>query len=105
MEYENVLDVLKRKCGETSDYLIKQHVELDPAKYHKAQGMNDVYISCYRNMCDIDEKKLALRFLKRNMDNRIEELNDMDDQTTIQKQQGRIEALGMVISLTEEKPL
>tara|TARA_B100000949_G_scaffold122277_1_gene107984 strand:+ start:1391 stop:1690 length:300 start_codon:yes stop_codon:yes gene_type:complete len=95
---ESVTEVIERRYKETSEFLVDNAVEKDPAAYYKAQGLNEVYGKGVFNLEDIRPQ-----YLDKSLVTKISELKYLREFSDIQKQQGRIEALQHLIKLIGEK--
>ena len=98
MELESVTEVIERRYKETSDFLVQNCVEKDPAAYYKAQGLNEIYEKGVYNLEDVKPQ-----YLTKTVKMRVNELKELVEFSDIQKQQGRIEALKHLVSLIGEK--
>ena len=92
------MQIIEQKRDETSDYLVKNCVEDNPSDYYKAQGLNDIYSSGLYNIANVKSD-----YVKKNLESAIASLHDIDRKREIQRQQGRIEALGYILNLMEER--
>ena len=98
MELESITEVIERRYKETSDFLVQNCVEKDPAAYYKAQGLNEIYEKGVYNLEDVKPQ-----YLTKTVKMRVNELKELVEFSDIQKQQGRIEALKHLVSLIGEK--
>ena len=97
MELESITEVIERRYKETSDFLVQNCVEKDPAAYYKAQGLNEIYEKGVYNLEDVKPQ-----YLTKTVKMRVNELKELVEFSDIQKQQGRIEALKHLVSLVGE---
>ena len=95
---ESVTEVIERRYKETSEFLVDNAVEKDPAAYYKAQGMNEIYSKGMFNLDDVRPK-----YLDKSLASKINELKYLREYSDIQKQQGKIEALKHLVNLIGEK--
>ena len=97
MELESITEVIERRYKETSDFLVQNCVEKDPAAYYKAQGLNEIYEKGVYNLEDVKPQ-----YLTKTVKMRVNELKELVEFSDIQKQQGRIEALKHLVNLVGE---
>ena len=95
---ESVTEVIERRYKETSEFLVDNAVEKDPAAYYKAQGLNEIYEKAVFNLEDIRPQ-----YLDKSLKMRVNELKHLVEYSEIQKHQGRIEALKHLVNLIGEK--
>ena len=98
MELESTSETIERRYTETSDFLVQNCVEKDPAAYYKAQGLAEIYEKGVFNLDDIRPQ-----YLTKTLKMRVNELKDLVEFNDIQKQQGRIEALKHLVKLVGDK--
>ena len=98
MELESVTEVIERRYKETSDFLVQTSVEVDPAAYYKAQGLNEIYEKGVYNLEDIRPQ-----YLDKSLKMRVNELKHLVEHSEIQKHQGRIEALKHLVKLIGDR--
>jgi YesN/AraC family two-component response regulator len=94
---ESITEVIERRYQETSEFLVDNAVEKDPAAYYKAQGLNEIYEKGVFNLEDIRPQ-----YLDKSLKMRVNELKHLVEYSEIQKHQGRIEALKHLVKLIGE---
>jgi hypothetical protein len=106
MQKSEVIDILDKKCKETSEYLVRncdpifrkdEHEIIDEeALYHKAQGLNEIYATAVNMVFNVD-----VQYFKNTLHNAMNEFRDIRDIRDVQKHQGRIEAMRHIIKLLD----
>tara|TARA_B100000470_G_scaffold200185_1_gene171684 strand:+ start:1817 stop:2167 length:351 start_codon:yes stop_codon:yes gene_type:complete len=106
MQKSEVIDILDKKCKETSEYLVRncdpifrkdEHEIVDEeAMYHKAQGLNEIYATAVNMVFNVD-----VQYFKNTLHNAMNEFRDIRDIRDVQKHQGRIEAMKHIIKLLD----
>ena len=106
MQKSDVINILDKKCRETSEYLIRNCDPIfkknagqlidEEAEFHKAQGLNEIYATCISIVGTVD-----VQYFKNTLARATAELRDIRDIRDIQKQQGRIEAMTHIVKLLD----